>query len=257
MLSPRRVCMHGNACLTHMRQGELHRDLCPAWNSGKPPGSPPRWTGFGPSHGRQAFRPIPSEPMASRSSIRRRPPLDRDVRSWWARCVLAVVLIPILVLGAFGGTTFLAHAHDGHDLHLHAAPSIEGARHAAEQHRLAHASGIARCDHLHAAAHGHSRSAEVPSEPIENPALPTPTEDPSGLVITIPDHEQLASRGIDLSQSFKSAQVFQRLLASFWSQPDVSEETGSPGGCDPSGPRHLCALTAGQRLVRTSQALLI
>jgi hypothetical protein len=195
--------------------------------------------------------------MPSRPSIRRRSFLDRVVRSQWARCVLAVALIPILVVGAFGGTTFLAHAHAGHDSHLHAAASIEGARHAAEQHRLAHTSGIADCDQLSAVVHGPTKSGEVPSEPIKNPDLPTPSEDPSGLVITIPDHEQLVSRGIDLSQTIKAAQVFQCFLTSFWSPPDVTDETGSPGGCDSGGPQHLCALTAGKRLVRTSQALLI
>ncbi|MBU6414391.1 MAG: hypothetical protein KGS45_13085 [Planctomycetes bacterium] len=171
--------------------------------------------------------------------------------------MLAVVLIPILVLGAFGGTTFLAHAHDGHDAHLHASPSVEEARLSADQHRLAHALGIATCDGGHACRDGHSSSGEVPAEPKEDPDLPAPVEDPSGLVITIPDHEQLVSRGIDLSQTLQAAQVFYCALASLWTQPHVEQDEGSPGGSIASGPLHLTALTAGQRLVRTSSALLI
>lgn len=195
--------------------------------------------------------------MPNRPATRRRSTLDRVFRSQWARCVLAVALIPILVLGAFGGTTFLAHAHDGHDSHLHASPSIEEARLSAEQHRLAHALGIAACDGGHAGSDGLPNSGEVPAEPIENPDFPAPVEDPSGLVITIPDHEQLVSRGIDLSQTRQAAQVLHCALAWFWAQPHVEQDEGSPGGSIACGPMHLTALTASQRLVRTSNALLI
>lgn len=191
--------------------------------------------------------------MSNHRSTQRRSPFDRVIRSQWARCVLAVVLIPILVLGAFGGTTFLAHAHDGHDAHLHASPSIEEARLSAHQHRLAHALGIATCD----GHDDHSSSGETPAEPVQDPDLPAPVEDPSGLVITIPDHEQLVSRGIDLSQALQAAQILHCALAWFWAQPHVEQDEGSPGGSIASGPLHLSALTAGQRLVRTSCALLI
>ena len=168
-----------------------------------------------------------------------------------------MALIPILALGTFGGTTFLAHAHDGHDLHVHASRSIEEAYRSAAQHRLAHAFSIATCDDLHAGQGGHRESVGVPSEPTGAPGFPAPIESPSGLVITIPDHEQLVSRGIDLSQTLRAAHVLHRALAWLWTQPDVSEEIGSPGGRKVRGPRHLSALTAAQRLVRTSNALLI
>lgn len=195
--------------------------------------------------------------MPSCRAIRRRTPFGRVIRSQWARCLLTAVLIPILVLGAFGGTTFLAHAHDGHDAHLHAGPSIEVARLSADQHLLAHALGVATCDGVHAGHNGHSKSGEAPVEPIEDPDFPAPVEDPSGLVITIPDHEQLVSRGIDLSQTLQATQVLHCALAWFWAQPHVEQDEGSPGGSIASGPLHLSALTAGQRLVWTSNALLI
>jgi hypothetical protein len=192
--------------------------------------------------------------MPYRPSNARRSALDRFMRLRVVRCVLAAVLIPVLVLGIFGGITFLSHSHDEHDSHLHASSSFGDTRLSAEQHRLAHAVGMDPHQGCRSCSEGCPLSS---SDPIEEQDFPAPTEAPDGLVITIPDHEQLVARGIDLSQTLKAAQVFQCFLASYWAQPDVSEEAGSPGGLDPSGPRHLCALTAGQRLVRTSQALLI
>lgn len=217
----------------------------------------PRLAGSGPGHGRVVFQPIPFVPMPTSSFIRRRSKLGRVVRSQWACRVLALALIPMLVLGAFGGTTFLAHAHDGHDAHLHASPSIEKAHLSADQHRRAHALDIVTCDGGHVGRVAHFNSGEVPAEPIEHPDLPAPVEDPKELVITFPDHEQLVSRGIDLSQSLHAAQVFQCARAWLWTQPHVEQDEGSPGGSVARFPLHLSALTAGQRLVRTSSALLI
>lgn len=169
------------------------------------------------------------------------------MRSAWARCVLAVVMIPLLVLGVFGGTTFLAHAHDGHHLHVHASSSVAEARLAAERHREAHASGAADCGHHHD-DHGAGDGYH---------GAPATGDESDGFIVTVPDHEQLSSRGAELSDALGVALpvVFDVSLA--WAEPDLFEDTGSPGGrwCD--GPRHLCALTAGQRLVRTSLALLI
>jgi hypothetical protein len=167
------------------------------------------------------------------------------------------VLIPILVLGAFGGTTFLAHAHDGHTAHLHASQSIEEARLAADQHRLSHAMGIATCDGVHVGHDVRSNSGEVSHQPMEDPDFPAPVEDPIDLVITIPDHEQLTSRGIDLSQTLLAAQALHCALASFWAQPHAEQDEGSPGGPPASVPLHMSAITASQRLIRTSNALLI
>lgn len=195
--------------------------------------------------------------MPNRRSIRRRSPLGRAIWSPWVRCVLAAALIPILVLGALGGTTFLAHAHDGHDTHLHASTSIEEARLSADQHRLAHAMGTATCDDPLAGRGRHSGSDQFPAHTAEGPDYPVPAEDPNGLVIAIPDHEQLVSREIDLSQSLQTAQVLHNALAWSWTQPDDAHEEGSPGGSTVGGPLHLSALTARQRLVRTSNALLI
>lgn len=210
------------------------------------------------AHGRPVFQPIPSVQMANHRSNRRSSPVDRFVRLRWVRRVLAVVLVPLLVLGAFGGTSLLAHAHDGHGSHFHAASSVVGARLAAEQHRLAHASGTASCHDVNN-HHGVSSAPDrSPSEPAGDPKHLPDAEAPGGLIISIPDVEQLVSRGTDLSQELQATQVFQCVLAWVWVQPDVSEEPGSPGGArEVQGPVYLASLTAGQRLVRTSKALLI
>jgi hypothetical protein len=171
--------------------------------------------------------------------------------------VLVVALIPILVLGAFGGTTFLAHAHDGHGSHLHAAPSIADARQFADLHRLTHALGVSTCDDGQAGHNGVFRSGNVLAEPIDDHDFPSPGKEPSELVITIPDHDQLVSRGIDLSPTLQAAQVLQSALAWFWAQPHVEQDRGSPGGSIASNPLQLTSRTVRERLVRTSNALLI
>jgi hypothetical protein len=163
--------------------------------------------------------------MSNRLSKPRRRSLDRFVRSGWMRGVLAAALIPMMFLWGFGGTTVIAHAHHGHDTHLHVAMSEEAVRLSAEQHHLALTSGGDDCDF--------------------------------NLVFSIPDHELMTSRGINLSATPKLAQIIPIALYWIWAQPCVSEQLGSPGGCPPSALRHLYALTVGQRLVRTSQALLI
>lgn len=199
--------------------------------------------------------------MPSQRSNPRNAFISRFMRSQVARWALAAVLMPVLVLGAFGGTTFLIHAHDEHDAHLHASFSIADSRFSAEQHLLAHGTGTCGESHTHQGCHTDCEGCPHSSpDPIEEDDYPASSEEPAGLTITIPDHELLVACGIDLSQTLKSAQVVLCVFAWFWTQPDVIEEIGSPGGCGPGcggGPLQLCALTAGQRLVRTSQALLI
>jgi hypothetical protein len=180
------------------------------------------------------------------------------MRSAWARCVLAAVMVPMFLLGVFGGTTFLAHAHDGHRLHLHASSSVAEARLAAELHRLAHAAGTADCGHHHHGEHdGDAHEHGVPSGPGNDEHGPSTSDESDGFIVTVPDHEQLSSRGADLTKSLTTAEVLLVAAELLWDGPDLFDEVGSPGGRTAECPRHLCALTAGQRLVRTSRALLI
>ncbi len=195
--------------------------------------------------------------MPHRSFTRRRSPLYRVVRSQWTRCVLAVALIPILILAAFGGTTFFAHAHDGHGSHLHAARSVEDARLSAAQHQLAHAVGTATCEYPADGPNDGAHADEFSSSPSHGSDLPAPLEEPTGLIITIPDNDHLASRGMDWSQQLHVAQVVHDTFAWLWTPPHVAQEEGSPGGSVTRSALHLSSLTASQRLVRTSKALLI
>lgn len=183
------------------------------------------------------------------------------MRSLWMRCLLAVVLIPLMLLGVFGGKTLLAHAHDGHGAHFHVSSSVEGALLAAKGHRLAHASGTAKCSELKCTGddegvHEHSGLVAGPDSG-KSQHNPDPIDERDGSVITIPDHEQLVQRGIDLPQAVMVVQAIHHMVAWTWAPPDGGEEMGSPGGQSPGDPLHLAALTAGQRLVRTSKALLI
>jgi len=158
-------------------------------------------------------------------------------------------MVPMLVVGSFGGTSFLSHDHDEEAAHTHIGPTHLVAQDLAGWHAGEHSISKNQADCVCLGGCGDG----LPTEENE----PFTAESPEGLLISIPDHEQMVARGIDLSQTLKTAQVVQCVLAWFWAQPDVSENMGSAGGCDPGGPRHLCALTAGQRLVRTSRALLI
>lgn len=178
------------------------------------------------------------------------------MRTKCARVAFALAIIPTLVLGAFGGTTFVAHSHDGHGSHLHASSSLVDAQLEAEQHLLAHASGIATCDDPEF-SRGCAEHDEEPAEHGEGPHHPLPIEEPGEIVITIPDHEQIVARGIDLARTLEASDALQCFLACLWTQTDLSEETGSPGGWVVVPAHYLSAFTAGQRLVRTSQALLI
>lgn len=180
---------------------------------------------------------------------------------------MVVILVPVLVLGSFGGTAFLAHAHDGHASHLHGATSIDGARSLARQHRLDHALGVATCSGHHAAFDHHNTSDHhepgTPSQSNHSSEHPVPAEDPDDVLITIPDHEQLASTGIVLAVAIQTSHLFEAAHW-LWTPPDMSDDVGSPGGwCRRGGvprfdaPLHLSSLSALGRLVRTSGALLL
>ncbi len=82
-------------------------------------------------------------------------------------------------------------------------------------------------------------------------------EVPGGVVVTFDDNKQLQPRGIDLSKSLAPMAIFIARLFTLPTEPDVYRHIGSPGGSGRNGPLNFCALSANDRLVRTSQALLI
>lgn len=183
--------------------------------------------------------------------------IARIKRSRVVLWLVVTLIAPVLGLQVFGGTTFLSHAHDGHGSHLHASFSPEAARHSADEHRLGHASGSATCSDVEADHGVPSESDQSQFRPTGHHDHPSDPERPGGLIISIPDLEQLLSRGPDLAQTLHAAQAVPCVLALGWAQPAVAEEVGSPGGLFVQGPAHLSSLTAAQRLVRTSCALLI
>jgi len=154
---------------------------------------------------------------------------------------LAVVLLsPLLALGTFAGAEFLAHQHDDHGTHFHATDL--------DAHRKLAALS-------HAADHGHHHPADLTAD-----GDPTSVEGelpPPGVVVAVPDQEQIPSRSLDLCQALSRASVCLVSLFLAPHSPDLDRHIGSPGGRGDWDPQSLCALRTGDRLVRTSRALLL
>jgi hypothetical protein len=205
------------------------------------------------------FRRYPRLHMPNRPPVRPSTPWDRFARSPVVRGLMVVILVPVLVLGAFGGTTFLAHSHGENDSHVHVSPASKGGSLCPEQHRLVHAPGAAECDGHHPNVdHGEmSDHGDFPRCADH----PTPIEAPDGVLITIPDDEQLVPRGVGLAKTSQPSALFAVACAWLWNPPDVTEHLGSPGGWGggPTSvtPLHLASLSTVNRLVRTSGALLL
>lgn len=175
---------------------------------------------------------------------------------------MALLLVPLMVLQVFGGVTYLAHAHDGHGTHVHIADSQQAALTVARSHVAFHAAGHTHddtsqaggCDHgddAHA-DHAHADHAQAITQAS---ILPSDHQgEPHGLLVTIPDHEQVNVRAVSAVAAPQPVHV---LVAMAWvlaPVPDVSPNQGSPGG---QAHMHLANMTASQRLVRTSGALLL
>jgi len=184
----------------------------------------------------------------------RRLTLNRLLRSAPVRRALAAVLIPMLLLAGFGGTTLIAHAHSGHGTHFHADWLKPEPHFSSPQHQSPHGAKAAACIHRDS-DNFNTWPCDICPLSIEQPGFPPCGEGSEGLAISIPDDEQVVVREADVLAALKAAQFVQYVLAVVWKAPDVSEETGSPGGREPIGPGLLCALSACERLVRTSQAL--
>ncbi|HEX2837905.1 MAG TPA: hypothetical protein VHN77_07245 [Phycisphaerales bacterium] len=173
------------------------------------------------------------------------------------RGCIALLLVPLMVLQVFGGVTYLAHAHDGHGTHLHIAGSPDAAITVARSHLAFHAAGhthhessqASGCDHADDAHADHAHTfAQASILPADHQG------EPHGLLVTIPDHEQVNARAVS---AVAAPQPVNMLVAMAWvlaPVPDVSQNHGSPGG---QAHMHLAGMTTSQRLVRTSGALLL
>lgn len=164
-----------------------------------------------------------------------------DVIRWLA----VVVLAPMMAMGTFGGAQFLAHGHDDHGTHLHPVGPLKGAELAAADH----------ADH-----HGHDHAVppsdcSVPCDGDEREE--EPGEVPEGVIVSIDIHKQLPTRGTDLGKSLLPAVMCVIAVFVIPPSPDLDRHVGSPGGAASGVPLDLVALSASDRLVRTSRALLI
>jgi len=165
------------------------------------------------------------------------------MRSDAVRWLALVLLMPILSLGTLGGSAYLAHGHDEHGMHLHPVKALDRA-------------ALTAVDH--AVHHGHDHAA-VPSEESLSDIETSDdlSEVPACVVVAFDDHKQLPTRGMDLRKSLAPMAVFIAAVFAPPTAPDVDRHIGSPGGSCRNGPLNLLALSANDRLVRTSQALLI
>jgi hypothetical protein len=160
----------------------------------------------------------------------------RRLRGNVASVLLVFMILLVAVVRPFAGTAILLHDH--HDLgsHTHAAPMMA----------IAGASGAWHADH-------HEDEPGFPAN--ENGGYSI--EDTGGTVISVTTDPHLPARqaATPVDLRFKSlATVASWILLV---PPYVGPEPGSPGGGVSSSPCHLCSLTAGDRLVATSRALLI
>lgn len=176
-----------------------------------------------------------------------------------ARWVALVALVPaLLVSNALGGISVLAHRHDGHGLHVHAADSMRGAEVSAANHLAWHAFG--RCtttdedpgeQQRRSVACPDDQKRDCPDPMVENEEGRTRT--PGGVRLSLPDDDQLPRRGADADLSFLSGAV--RALVFIGRPPDVMcPWRGGPPNSQPPG---VCGLRPSDRLMRTSRALLL
>lgn len=165
------------------------------------------------------------------------------MRSNVARWLAVVLIAPILVLGAFNRATFLAHGHDDHGMHLHQVGVHDAGKLTAEDH---------------ADDHGHDHGPLPSDAPTHEEQGGTQlAEVPGGVLISFDTHKQLPTRSLDLGKTLSPAVVVAFIAFVLPISPNLDLHIGSPGGAFNGGPMNLLALSASDRLVRTSRALLI
>lgn len=175
----------------------------------------------------------------SRSHSNRRPsPFSDALRSCAARWLAVLLLTPLLVLSSFGGTRCLTHAHDGRDS-VAATAQAQSATHR----------GLDACQF-------HCESDRPADVPVNEPAEP---QDSPCILVALPDQDQLPSRAVEIERPVSTEDAFAAALSLVLALPEFDPLCVAPDGRPTSsrGPAHLLALRVGDRLVRTSCALLI
>lgn len=165
------------------------------------------------------------------------------MRSDVVRWIAVVLITPILVLGAISRATFRSHCHDEHGMHLHAVVMIADGMLTAAGHADDHGHG-------HAALGSDSRDGgeHVCHELGKVPCC---------LIICFNAHKQLPTRTVGFKEQLSRAAMFAMAVVALPPYLGLNLSVGLPGGALNGGPMDLLALRAGDRLVRTSRALLI
>lgn len=167
------------------------------------------------------------------------------MRSGVLRWLAVVVLAPMLALSTFGCAAFLVHGHDDHGTHLHPVSPLKVSKLAAAEH-----------DNHHGHSHSLS-SADRACVPDEESGGVEPDAVPAGVIVSIDSHRQLTTRVTVLGNVLLPPATFTITVFVMPTSPDPDRQAGSPGGLVFGGPLDLAALSASDRLLRTSRALLI
>jgi hypothetical protein len=184
-----------------------------------------------------------ADPVSSTRRTRQPGHFTRLTRSEVTRWLAVVLLAPLLALGTLGGQQFLAHGHDEHGTHLHPVLMADGGQFDAADH----------ADH-----HGHEHPGTPPEAPGEEDDGGDSDQVPNGVRVSLPGHKQLPARGMSIGKTLSLIPAAVVLTPSVTVLlPDPNQRAGPPRGLPGRGPMHLQRLSAGDRLVRTSRALLI
>ncbi|MGE3108156.1 MAG: hypothetical protein AB7G11_10005 [Phycisphaerales bacterium] len=163
--------------------------------------------------------------------------------------VLAVALLPLLTSGVLGGTTIIAHSHDGHGLHVHVARSNDLAARLADRHIRMHESGKPshECpDHSHSS----------PGSAVQVVHEPSPGPEPSdGTIITLPVNLTVVRSGFQAVATLSPPGAAAWLVCPADAAPDPRLSTVR--NCLSARPRDDIGRRSLDRIMRLNGALLV
>jgi hypothetical protein len=182
-------------------------------------------------------------PMHRARHSRPSPLLERIVRSSMARWLAVLLIAPILVFGISMRAKFLAHCHHEQQVHLHPVAVLAN-------------SELCAADHAGDDGHGHASLGSDRPDGGQRVCREF-GKAPCGLIICFDVHKQLPTRTLDFGKPLSRAAIVAIAACVPSKSQYLDLRVGSPGGALNGGPMHRLSLKAGDRLVRTSRALLI
>lgn len=172
-------------------------------------------------------------------------------RAWLVRrgavrtLILALLLIAEL-LRPFGGTTVMAHGHEGEGIHLHLATTPDVVD------RLAAWRDSRSCW----GCQSEEQFAPFCSHSAQTSCSHDSDKGSTGFLVSIPDFDDAMIRGSQAQSAPRATTVPPLPLPLFGLPTPALTRQGSPGS-DPTGRSNHRSLRACARIVRTSHALLI